>query len=111
MQLPDFILSMPALDLPFDDSVVETRAIRSDGRLAVFFIFHQDFTLPPHSHKGQWGTVLQGQVALTVEGVTTTYRPGESYAIPSGAEHGGFISAGTTVIDVFEEPDRYPLRG
>jgi quercetin dioxygenase-like cupin family protein len=35
-------------------------------------------TLPPHSHGDQWGTVLAGQLALTREGETRVYRPGES---------------------------------
>lgn len=110
MDLPDWMMAMPALDLPFSDDVVESRVIRSDDRLAVFFIFHQDFELPPHSHKGQWGTVLEGELSLTISGDTRTYRPGDSYSIPEGAEHGASVKAGTKVMDVFEEPDRYPIR-
>ncbi len=111
MPLPDFIRAFPALDLPFPDDVVTTNVIRSESGLAVFFTFHKNFSLPEHSHKGQWGTVLEGSLELTISGETRTYRPGESYSIPSGAVHSAEVPAGTVVVDVFEEPDRYPLRG
>lgn len=111
MPIADFMRRFPAIDLPVSDDIVSTNVIRSEAGLAVFFTFHKDFDLPAHAHKGQWGTVIQGQVDLTVEGQRHCYRPGESYTIPSGALHSARIAAGTVVLDVFEEPDRYPLRG
>lgn len=110
MDYPDFIQAFPALDVPFPDDVVRTRVIRSDSGLVVFFDFLKDVVLPPHSHKGQWGTVIEGEIELTIGGVTRVYRPGESYDIASGVEHGARVKAGTKVIDAFEEPDRYPIR-
>lgn len=110
MDLPAFIRALPQLDAPVDPEIVETRALAGPDGLGVFFIFHQDFTLPPHHHKAQWGTVLSGQLDLTIDGVTRVYRPGESYSIPSGAVHGASARAGTIAFDVFEEPDRYGLR-
>jgi quercetin dioxygenase-like cupin family protein len=44
---------------------------------------------------------------LTVDGEPGTYEPGETYEIPSGAEHSARLEAGTSVIDVFQDPDRY----
>ncbi|MDV7141514.1 cupin domain-containing protein [Tropicimonas sp. TH_r6] len=110
MQLPDFLMALPALDVPFPEDVVESRAMRTEDALLVFFIFHKDFELPLHAHKAQWGTVLQGRIDLTIAGDTQAYGPGQVYNIPSGVEHGGKITAGTIVIDVFEESDRYPLK-
>ncbi|NNF25262.1 MAG: cupin domain-containing protein [Rhodobacteraceae bacterium] len=109
--LPDFIKALPALDIPVGPDVVSTHALNSDKGLGVFFVFHQDFAIPPHAHKAQWGTVLAGALTLTLEGETRTYRTGESYTIPSGAEHSASGTAGTIAFDVFEEPDRYRLRG
>ena len=109
--LPAFIDALPALDLPFPDSVVTSRAVRSERGLVVFFTFHEDFELPPHAHGPQWGTVVAGGIDFTIGGETRHYGPGDSYDIPGGVEHGARIAAGTTVIDVFAEPDRYPLRG
>ena len=110
MPIADFMRRFPAIDLPVSDDIVSTNVIRSEDGLAVFFTFHKAFDLPAHAHKGQWGTVLSGEIELTIEGKTRTYRPGEAYAIPSGAVHSARIAAGTVVLDVFEEPDRYPLR-
>lgn len=110
MTLPAFIESWPALDLPFPETVVSTHALRSDAGLVVFFRFHQDFELPPHSHGAQWGTVVEGSIVFTIGGETRTYGPGDSYDIPAGVEHGARISAGTLAIDVFSEADRYPLK-
>lgn len=110
MHLPDFIMGLPALELPVSEDIVSTRAIRSDKGLAVFFTFHEDFELPPHAHLGQWGTVLAGELHLTMNGTTQVLRPGDTYDIPAGTEHGARAIAGTVALDVFEEPDRYPLR-
>ncbi|WP_299894766.1 cupin domain-containing protein [uncultured Ruegeria sp.] len=111
MQFPKFISSFPKLDVPFPEDVVQTAVIRSDAGLVAFFTFLKDMELPLHSHGAQWGTVVEGEIELTIGGQTRTYRPGDSYSIPSGVEHGGIIKAGSRVIDVFEEPDRYPIKG
>jgi quercetin dioxygenase-like cupin family protein len=110
MEFPAFIRAFPGLDVPFSPEQVQIHALRSDDGLVVFFDFLQDVTLPAHAHKGQWGTVIAGQIELTIDGVTQGYRPGESYDIPAGTVHAVRIKAGTKAIDVFEEPDRYPLR-
>ena len=110
MQLPDFIISLPAIDAPFPPSKVKTHALKSDRGLMVFFEILEDMELPPHSHKAQWGTVLDGQIELTIGDKTRIYRPGDSYNIPAGVVHSGKIPAGTKVIDVFEEPERYKLK-
>lgn len=110
MPLSQFIKKFPALDVPIPEDIVSCYAMRSDDGLAVFFEFHKDFELPDHSHKGQWGTVLKGEVTITIEGLPKTYHPGDSYDIPSGAVHSVKVKAGSTALDVFEEPDRYGLR-
>lgn len=111
MPYPAFIMGFPAMDVPFPEDIVQTRAIRSDHGLCGFFTFLQDMVLPPHSHGAQWGSVIEGEIEFTIGGETRTYRPGDSYDIPAGVEHGARIKAGTRVIDVFEEADRYPLKG
>ncbi|MCT8328839.1 cupin domain-containing protein [Albidovulum sediminis] len=111
MPLPAFMRTFPALDLPFPDDTVRTSAVRSEAGLVVFFTFLKDFDLPPHSHGAQWGSVIEGGIEFTIGGVTRRYGPGDSYDIPAGTVHSARISAGTVAVDVFEEPDRYPLRG
>lgn len=111
MSFPDFMQAFPAIDVPFPEDVVSTSVIRSDAGLVAFFTFLQDMELPLHSHGAQWGTVVAGEIEFTIGGETRIYRAGDSYSIPAGVAHGAQIKAGTRVIDVFEEADRYPLKG
>ncbi len=110
MELPDFILGLPSADVPFDESVVKTHALTSKDGLLVFFECLKDFEVPPHSHRAQWGTVLEGKLDLTIEGVEKTHGPGESYSIPAGAVHSAKLYAGSKFIDFFEEADRYGIK-
>lgn len=110
MQFPSFIRQFPSLDLPFPDDVVRSHAIRSEAGLVVFFDFLADVELPPHSHLAQWGVLVDGEIELTIAGQTRSFRPGEHWDISPGVEHSVRIRAGAKAIDVFEEPDRYPLR-
>jgi quercetin dioxygenase-like cupin family protein len=50
---------------------------------------------------------VSSRLHLTIDGEPTTYEPGETYDIPAGAEHSAIFEAGTCVIDVFQDPDRY----
>ncbi|QGX98415.1 cupin domain-containing protein [Roseovarius faecimaris] len=110
MPFPSFRDALPALDVPFDPEVVTTRAVAAPEGLLVFFDIHQDTSLAPHSHGPQWGTVIAGELHLTRGGQTTIYRPGETYEIAEGEEHGAFIPAGSQIMDLFAEPDRYPVK-
>ena len=109
MPWPAFIDAFPGLLTPFPPEQVSMRAVRSDAGLVVFFTFHQDFEVPMHSHGPQWGVLVRGEARLTIGGTTRSYRPGETWDIPAGVPHGGWIAVGTELIDVFAEPDRYPL--
>jgi quercetin dioxygenase-like cupin family protein len=111
VELPEFILGMHELDIPFPPEIAKTHALRSERGLFVIIEVFQDISLPAHSHLGQWGTVVEGCVELTMDGQTKAYKPGESYNILAGVEHAAKVYAGSKVIEVFEEPDRYPLRG
>ena len=110
MPFPDFIQNLAGIDVPFPEDVVHTSAIQSAAGLVAFFSFKKDMILPMHSHGAQWGTVVEGEIEVTIGGVTRTYGTGDSYMIPAGVEHGAKIKAGTRAIDVFEEPDRYRLK-
>lgn len=110
MAFPEFIQALPGLEIPFPEDVVQSRAVRSDDGLVVFFTFMKDMELPPHSHGPQWGVVVEGEIEFTIGGDTKIYRSGDSYTIGAGVEHSALIKAGTRVIDVFAEADRYPIR-
>lgn len=110
MPFPDFITAFPSIDVPFSEDVLTTAVVQSDAGLVVFFTFLKDMELPKHSHGAQWGTVVEGEIILTIGGDTKIYRAGDSYSISAGVEHGATIKAGTRAIDVFEEPDRYKIK-
>ena len=110
MELPEIITRLPEVELPFPPTAVKTSALKSDQGLLVFFHILKDLDLPAHSHKAQWGTVLDGRIELTIGGETRTYGPGDSYYIPAGVEHSGRLPAGAKIMDFFEEPDRYRLK-
>ncbi|MBZ8118748.1 cupin domain-containing protein [Roseovarius sp. LXJ103] len=111
MPFPDFMQTLPSLNLPFPEDIVQSNAVLSEAGLVVFFTFHKDMDLPPHAHRAQWGSVIEGEIEMTIGDETKIYGPGDSYFIPEGVTHSARIAAGSRVIDVFEETDRYPLKG
>ena len=110
MTFPQFIDALPGAGIfPSRADVVQARAVGSPEGLVVFFTFLQDMDLPAHAHGAQWGTVIAGEIELTIGTKTAIRRPGDSYEIPAGVMHSARIKAGTRVIDVFEEANRYAI--
>ena len=110
MDFPEIITRLPQAELPIPPSKVKTHVLPSDRGQLVFFHVLEDVEIPPHSHKAQWGTVLEGEVEVTIGGETRLYKPGATYFIPSGVVHSAKARAGAKIMDFFEEPDRYRLR-
>lgn len=110
MELPEIITRLPEAELPFPSTTVKTSVLQSSQGQLVFFQVLKDVEIPAHSHKGQWGTVLEGRIELTVGGETRMHGPGSSYYIPAGVVHSARVPAGSKVIEFFEEPDRYRLK-
>jgi len=59
--------------------------------------------VPEHSHPHeQCGTVISGQMALTIGGESRLLSPGDSYIIPGGVTHSvAAADAPARVLDVF----------
>ena len=110
MEYPEFMRGFPQLDLPFREDVVSTNAILSGAGLVVFFTIHKDVEIPEHSHGPQWGALFEGRVELTVNGKTRICSPGDTWDISAGVPHSARIQAGSRLMDIFAEPDRYPVR-
>jgi quercetin dioxygenase-like cupin family protein len=100
-----WIMDLPQVDTPFEG--LDGRMISGPDGQVVFLRVAERVEVPPHSHGAQWGTVVTGLLHLTVDGEQATYEPGQTYDIPSGAEHSAILEAGTCVIDVFQDPDRH----
>jgi quercetin dioxygenase-like cupin family protein len=103
--LPDWIRDLPRADTSFTG--LEGPMLSGPHGQVVFFGAAEEIEVPPHSHGAQWGIVVTGRLHLTVDGEAGTYEPGDTYDVPAGAEHSARFEAGTLVIDVFQEPDRY----
>lgn len=110
MQYPDIITRLPEADLPFSATIVKSSVLQSENGQLIFFHILKDVELPAHSHKAQWGMVIEGRMELTVAGETRICERGSSYYIPSGVVHSAKIAGGTLVMDLFEEPHRYRLK-
>jgi hypothetical protein len=91
-----WIQDLPQVDTPFEG--LDGRMISGPDGQAVFFRAAERVEVPPHAHGAQWGTVVAGLLHLTIDGERN---------IPDGAEHSAILEAGTCVIDVFQDPDRY----
>ncbi|MHA1332234.1 MAG: cupin domain-containing protein, partial [Candidatus Hodarchaeales archaeon] len=61
-------------------------------------------------HSTQFGIVFEGEIELTIDGMTRKYSKGDSYYIPEGAIHSAKFLTDVKVMDFFDEPDRYPKK-
>ncbi|MBI3374301.1 MAG: cupin domain-containing protein [Betaproteobacteria bacterium] len=110
MELPEIITRLPEAELSFPSTAVKTSVLQSNQGQLVFFQILKDVEVPAYSHKGQWGTVLEGRIEVTIGGESRTHGPGSSYYIPAGVVHSARVPAGAKIIEFFEEPDRYLLK-
>lgn len=102
------IENLPEIAIPIPG--VCGRLLQGAGMQAVFFSVEGTGEIPPHAHQAQWGVVLEGEMELTVEGVTRRCGRGDSYYIPAGAVHAVRILSPLKALDVFDEPNRYDVK-
>ena len=86
MEFSESITRLPLADVPFPG--VDGYSVRSSDGLVVFFHFKEEAIVLPHTHGAQWGAVLEGEVELTLNGVTEVRRPGQAYTIGAGSPLG-----------------------
>jgi quercetin dioxygenase-like cupin family protein len=102
---PAWIGELPEVDTPFDG--LEGRLLSAPHGQTVFFLATRDLDVAPHSHGAQYGVVVAGRVELRVGGNVRILGPGDTYEIATGEEHAARVEAGTALVEVFQEPDRY----
>ena len=102
---PEMITGLPEADIPFRG--VRGWISQAAGHQVVCLDIEPIGLVAPHSHAEQWGIVVEGEMELTIGGVTRRYGPGESYHVPGGVEHSARFLSHVRVIDVFGEPQRY----
>ena len=107
-EFPDFVRKLPRADLPF--AGLRGWLLQGDSGQLLFNESDVEVSVPEHSHGSQWGTVIDGEIELTIDGQLHTYRRGDSYLIPAGTPHSARIPPGFRAVDYFEEKDRYRPR-
>ncbi len=103
--LPEMIKNLPEADINFKG----VRGWISQGKdhQIVFFDIEPVGKVPEHAHKAQWGIVIDGEMELTIGGITKTYKKGDSYYIPDSVVHSAIFKTRTRVLDFFADKDRY----
>ena len=102
---PEFVTNLPEADIPFPG--VRGRISQAPSHQIIFMDIEAIGEVAPHRHGEQWGIVVEGEMELTIGGVTRRYRPGDSYHIPANVEHGATFLTRVRVIDVFADVNRY----
>jgi quercetin dioxygenase-like cupin family protein len=105
---PDLVRALPLADISIEG--VTAHLLQGEDGQVLFMEFTRDATVPLHSHGAQWGTVLDGRIELTIDGVQRSYGRGDSYFIPAGVEHFATVHAGYADVTLFEDRDRYKVR-
>ncbi len=105
---PEMVQNLPDADIPFKG--VQGKLFQSKDHQIVFFIIEPIGVVAEHSHGAQWGVVFEGEMDLTIDGVTKTYKNGDRYFIPSGVKHSANFKKRTQLMDFFEDKDRYLIK-
>ena len=78
------------------------RFVHSEKMSFAYWNFDPDATIPPHSHPHeQVGTVIEGELEVTVSGETKRLTPGSILIVPSNATHSVRALTRCYVIDAF----------
>ena len=102
---PEVIKNLPEADIPFDG--VRGWLSQSDDHQIVFFEIEAIGAVAEHKHGDQFGVVFEGEMDLTIGGVTRTLKKGDTYFVPAGVMHGAVFKRKTYLMDVFSDKDRY----
>jgi quercetin dioxygenase-like cupin family protein len=102
---PPMIEDLPDIDLPAEG--VRGKLLQGTDNQVVFFDIQPVGVIPEHSHGAQWGIIVEGEVELTIGGMTRTYKKGDAYYIPAGVSHSARCSVPFKALDVFDDVDRY----
>ena len=102
---PEFISNLPEADIPFPG--VRGRISQAPNHQIIFMDIEPIGKVAPHRHGEQWGIVVEGEMELSIGGVTRRYLAGDSYHIPANVEHAATFPTRVRVIDIFADVDRY----
>lgn len=105
---PEPILNLPKADIPIDGLIAYL--IQGINHQILFMEFRKNVEISEHSHEAQWGVILKGKIDLNINGLTKTFKKGDSYFIPNDIKHSAKIYAGYADITYFDQKDRYKIK-
>lgn len=105
---PNIIANLPQADIPVEG--LTSHLLQCADHQVIFMSFEKNVEIAEHSHEAQWGVVLDGEIALTINGEKQIYRKGDSYFIPKNVSHSAKIMAGCKDLTLFNQRDRYQLK-
>jgi quercetin dioxygenase-like cupin family protein len=81
--------------------------VHDDGRSQILFmelpIGQADAVVATHTHGVEWGTVVEGEIEMTIDGKLEVHRAGTQHLIPAGVPHSFRFRPGTISIHCFGE--------
>jgi quercetin dioxygenase-like cupin family protein len=84
------------------DGIERKTLVHGDRTLMTKFRLRQGAILPLHAHAHeQTGYLVKGHIRLHIGGEAFEARPGDSWCIPGGVEHGADILEDSVAIEVF----------
>jgi quercetin dioxygenase-like cupin family protein len=102
---PAIITSLPMARIPFKG--IKGWISQAEDHQVVFMEIEPIGEVAPHAHGAQWGIVIEGEMILTIGGMSKAYRKGDHYFIPEDVVHSATFNEKTWVMDFFNEPRRY----
>lgn len=83
---------------------VRMKPLFGDGAMLNLIDIEDGAGIGTHSHPHeQLGLMVEGELALKIDGVEHRLRPGDAYQIPGGVEHEAWAVGGPCrVLDVFQ---------
>jgi quercetin dioxygenase-like cupin family protein len=105
MEYPKMITSLPQADISYKG--LKGWILQGQTQQVVFLEIDPIGQVKEHTHRAQFGMVLEGEMSLTVGGETKRYGKGDTYVIPAGIPHSAVFHSKVYAVDFFDEPARY----
>ena len=84
------------------DGIKRKTLVYGDNTLLTEFILEKGKILPAHSHpEEQTGYLVSGHIILIINGERHEMKPGDSWAIPGGAEHSAETIEDSVAVEIF----------
>lgn len=109
MEYPKIVNSLPEADIPFPG--LRGWILQGQAQQVLFLEIEAVGRVAEHTHSAQFGMILDGEMSLTIGGETKRYRKGDTYFIPAGTPHSAVFHSKVFVVDLFDEPARYKVKG